>query len=173
MWHGLMTWLTSIHPSLHATCHIHPSKEKEGKKKKKNKTETHRTPPPLLLLLVSPSLPPLSFLSLSSLPTPAAAAYAARFRRVPASLANAQHRSEPLPPLFPSLRPDPLLAAPRAHPRPLPMARVLRVASPPTPACRWRLCSALSDAHRKSHGQLPLVVGSPAPGGCGADARGG
>ena len=166
MWHGLMTWLTSIHPSLHATCHIHPSKENEGKKKKKNKTETHRTPPPLLLLLVSPCSPhprnPRRRCLRSSIP----ACSGGPRRRV------AQIRA-PLPPLFPSLRPDPPLASPRAHPRPLPIARVSRVASPPTLACRWRLCSTLSDAHRKSHGQLPLVVGSPAPGGCGADARGG
>jgi uncharacterized protein involved in exopolysaccharide biosynthesis len=87
-----------------------------------------------------------------------------------------QHAAQiqaPLPLLFPSFRPDPPLAAPGAHPRPLPMARVSRVASPPTPAWQRRLCSALFDAHRKSHGQFRLMDGAPAPDGCGADARGG
>ena len=145
--HGLMTWLTSIHPSLHPT-YIHLKKRRRKRKKTRHKSTAH-----LSLSLVSP--PPRE-----TSPPPPTPLDSGLYRR-------------PLPPLFPSLRPDPPLAAPRAHPRPLPMARVSRVASPPTPACRWRLCSALFDAHRKSHGRLRLVVGAPAPGGCGADARGG
>ena len=126
----------------------------------------HHTPaPPLPPCHLSPSS--LSRLSLPPPPLPMPHDSGVFRRASPTRSTDAS----PLPPLFPSLRPDAPLVAPRAQPRPLPMARVPRVASPPTPARRRRLCSALSEAHRKSHGRLRLVDGTPAPGGCGADAH--
>ena len=76
--HGLMTWHTSIHPSLHPT-YIHLKKRRRKRKKKQDRNPPHTSP------------------SRSSLPPPrnlTTATYAARFRLVPVALAGAQHRSE-------------------------------------------------------------------------------
>ena len=69
----------------------------------------------------------------------------------------------PLPPLFPHLRPNPPLTAPVAHPQPFPTARVSRVAFPPIPARRRRLCSALFDAHQPSRMARPWPWRRPDP----------
>lgn len=158
--------MAHIHPSI-SPSHIHPFIHLK-KRRKKGKRKTIQKPTARLSLSLS--------LARLSLPPRNPRRHYLR-RSIPACSGGPRRRAAkiraPLPPLFPSLRPDPPLVAPRAHPRPLPMARVSRVASPPTPARRWRLCSTLSNAHRKSHGRLRLVDGAPAPGGCGADARGG
>ena len=116
------------------------------------------SPPPFFLcpsLPHAPTIPPPK--PLLPPPTPLVPACSGGPRRCAAQI------RAPLPPLFPPLRPDPPLASRVAHPQPLPTARISRVAFPPIPARRRRLCSALFDAHQPSRMARPWPWRRPDP----------